>query len=84
MIFGHFIDFGHFLIEIPIGAKKNFTANGRKGRTSKTKTVLKSVNKTEQLVGMSKSKREKIQNKNHPICQDLFLDVEKYIEAIDN
>ena len=38
---------------------KNFTANGRKGRTSKTKTVLKSVNKTEQLVGMSKSKKEK-------------------------
>ena len=65
-IFGHFIDFGHFLIEIPIGAKKKFTANGRKGRTSKTKTVLKSVNKTEQLLGMSKSKREKNQNKNHP------------------
>ena len=32
----------------------------------KPKTVLKSVNKTEQLVGMSKSKREKNQNKNHP------------------
>ena len=43
---------GHF-------GSKNFTANGRKGRTSKTKTVLKSVNKTEQLEGMSKSKREK-------------------------
>ena len=43
---------------------KNFTANGRKGRTSKTKTVLKSVNKTDQLVGMYKSKREKVQN--HP------------------
>ena len=59
---------GHFL---PFAVKifgfngKIFTANGRKGRTSKTK-VLKSVNKTEQLVGMSKSKREKIQNKNHP------------------
>ena len=51
---------------------KNRTANGRKGRTSKTKTVLKSVNKREQLVGMSKSKREKNQNKNHPdeqVCQ---------------
>ena len=46
--------------------RKKFTANGRKGLTSKTKTVLKSVNKTEQLVGMSKSKREKNQNKNHP------------------
>ena len=42
------------------------------------------MNKTEQFVGMSKSKREKNQNKNHPICQDLFLDVEKYIEAIDD
>ena len=45
---------------------------------------MESVNKTEQLVGMSKSKREKIQNKNHPICQDLFLDVEKYIDEIDD
>ena len=58
MIFGHFIDFGHFPIEIPIEAKKNY------GQNSKTKTVLKSVNKTEQLVGMYKSKREKVQN--HP------------------
>ena len=41
------------------------TENGTWG-TSKTKTVLKSVNKTEQLVGMFKSKREKIQIKNHP------------------
>ena len=32
----------------------------------KPKRVLKSLNKTEQLVGMSKSKREKIQIKNHP------------------
>ena len=30
----------------------------------KPKTVLKSVNKTDQLVGMYKSKREKVQN--HP------------------
>ena len=64
MIFGHFIYFGHFPIEIPIEAEK-FSANGRKGHTSKTKTVLKSVNTTEQLVGMSKSIREKNQNKNH-------------------
>ena len=43
---------------------KNFTANGRKCPRAKTKTVLKSVNKTEQLVSMYKSKREKVQN--HP------------------
>ena len=35
---------------------KIFTANGRKCPTAKTKTVLESVNKMEQLVGMSKSK----------------------------
>ena len=46
-IFGHFIDFGHFPLK-----PKNFTANGRKCPTAKT--VLESVNKTEQLVGMSK------------------------------
>ena len=50
-------------MKFPLKPKK-FTANGRKGRTSKTKTVLKSVNKTDQLVGMYKSKREKDQN--HP------------------
>ena len=33
---------------------------GKERRRAKTKTVLKSVNKMEQLVGMSKSKREKI------------------------
>ena len=54
-----------FPLKFPLKPKK-ITANERKGRTSKTKTVLKSVNKTEQLVGMSKSKREKNQNKNHP------------------
>ena len=46
--------------------RQNFTTNGRKCPTAKTKTVLKSVNKMEQLVGMSKSKREKNPNKNHP------------------
>ena len=60
-----------FPLKFPLNPK-NFTANGRKGRTSKTKTVLKSVNKTEQLVGMSKSKREKIQNKNHPTVHQLI------------
>ena len=52
-----------FPLKFPL-KPKNFRANGRKGHTSKTKTVLKSVNKTEQLVGMYKSKREKDQN--HP------------------
>ena len=43
MIFVHFIDFSHFPIEIPIDAEKS-THMGRKGRSEKTKTVLKPVN----------------------------------------
>ena len=51
MIFGHFIDFGHFSIEIPIEAKK-VTDSGESGPTTKTKSVPKSVNKMEQLETM--------------------------------
>ena len=36
VIFGHFIYFGHFPIEIPIEAEKS-THMGRKGRRAKTK-----------------------------------------------
>ena len=43
--------FGYFPLK-----PKIFTANGRKCPTAKTKTVLESVNKMEQLVGMSKAK----------------------------
>ena len=46
--FGHFIDFGHFPIEIPIKAEKT-TTMGRKGPRAKTKIVLKSVSKMQQL-----------------------------------
>ena len=56
-------------LKFPLKPKKS-THMGRKGRREKTKTVLKSVNKMEQLAGMSKSKREKIQNKNHPTTTD--------------
>ena len=59
-----------FPLKFPLNPK-NFTANGKKCPTAKTKTVLESVNETEQLVRMSKSKREKIQNKNHPTLQTL-------------
>ena len=52
----------------------------------KKKTVLKSVNKTEELLGMSKSKREKNQNKNHPnrfivakILQNQFCSAKSYL-----
>ena len=48
MIFGHFIDFGHFPIEISIEAEKTTTL-GRKGPRAKTKIVLKSVSKVDQL-----------------------------------
>ena len=53
--------------------QNNFRTNGRKCPTAKTKTVLQSVNKMEQLVGMSKSKREKIQNKNPPTMMGIYL-----------
>jgi len=51
VIFGHFNDFGHFPIEIPIEVKK-ITDSGRSGPTTKTKSVPKSVNKMEQLETM--------------------------------
>ena len=54
-----------FPLKFPLKSK-NFTDSGRSGRRTKTKTVLKSVKKMEQLAGMYKSKEEKIQNKNHP------------------
>ena len=54
-IFGHFIDFGHFPIEIPIEAEK-FYCKWKEVSYSKIKTVLESVNKMEQYVGMSKAK----------------------------
>ena len=51
VIFGHFIYFGHFPIEIPIEAEKS-THMGRKGRRTKTKTVLKPVNQVAKLGNM--------------------------------
>ena len=39
---------------------------GRKGPRAKTKTVLKPVNKKEQLGGMPKMKKDKNLNKNPP------------------
>ena len=39
---------------------------GRKGPRAKTKTVLKPVNKKEQLGGMPKMKKDKNPNKNPP------------------
>ena len=52
MIFGHFIDFGHFPIEIPIEVEKKITFMGRKGPRAKTKIVLKSVSIVDQLGSM--------------------------------
>ena len=51
VIFGHFIYFGHFPIEIPIEAEKS-TDMGRKGHRVKTKTVLKPVNQVAKLGSM--------------------------------
>ena len=47
-------------------SRQNFTNTGRNGPRVKTKTVLKPVNKKEQLGGMPKMKKDKNQNKNHP------------------
>ena len=43
--------------------------NGKEASQSNTKTVLKSVNKMEQHVGMPQAKKEENQNKNHPTAQ---------------
>ena len=51
VIFGHFIYFGHFPIEIPIEAE-NCTYMGRKGRRAKTKTVLKTLRQVAKLGSM--------------------------------
>ena len=48
-----------FPLKFPLKPKYS-TVNGRKCPTAKTKTVLDSVNKMEQLVGMSKAKFIKI------------------------
>ena len=50
-IFGHFIDFGHFPIKIPIEAEKS-THMGRKGRRAKTKTAPKPVNQGPKIGNM--------------------------------
>ena len=65
MNFGHFIDFGHFPIEIPIKAEKT-TTMGRKGPTAKTKIVLKSVSRVHKLGSRHNSKLQTFLNKNPP------------------
>ena len=65
VIFGHFIDFGHFPIEIPIKAEKT-TTMGRKGPRAKTKIVLKSVSKVDQLGSLHNLKFQTCLNKNPP------------------
>ena len=65
MNFGHFIDFGHFPIEIPIKAEKT-TTMGRKGPRAKTKIVLKSVSKVDQLGSLHNLKFQTCLNKNPP------------------
>ena len=65
MIFGHFIDFGHLPIEIPIEAKKT-TTMGREGPRAKTKIVLKSASKVDQLGSMHNLRFRTFLNKNPP------------------
>ena len=54
-------------------SRQNFTNTGRNGPRVKTKTVLKPVNKKEQLGGMPKMKKDKNQNKNHPTHSGMFV-----------
>ena len=58
-------DFGHFPIEIPIKAEKT-TTMGRKGPRAKTKIVLKSVSKVDQLGSLHNLKFQTCLNKNPP------------------
>ena len=51
VIFGYFIEFGHFPIEIPIEVKKNY-GQRKEWAYNENKSVLKSVNKMEQLETM--------------------------------
>ena len=55
-------------------SRQNFTNTGRNGPRVKTKTVLKPVNKKEQLGGMPKMKKDKNPNKNPP--NGIFLEIE--------
>ena len=78
-MFGHFIDFGHFHIEIPIEAEKT-TTMGRKGPRAKTKIVLKSVSKIHKLGCRHDLKLQTFLNKNPPssiVSDDIdhFLDL---------
>ena len=52
VIFDHFFDFGHFPIEIPILIEKKVHSWEGKVLRAKTKTVLKSVSKMQQLGSM--------------------------------
>ena len=52
MIFGHFIYFGHFPIEIPIEAEKKVPTWEGKVIDQKQKTVLKPVNQGGKLGSM--------------------------------
>ena len=54
-----------FPLKFPLKSKK-FTDSGRNGRRTKTKTVMKSVNKMEHFETLQKLKKSNFQNKNHP------------------
>ena len=57
--------FGHFPIKIYIEAEKTITM-GRKGPRAKTKIVLKSVSKVDQLGSLHNLKFQTCLNKNPP------------------
>ena len=66
MIFGHFIYFGHFPIEIPIEAEKDYHHGERKVQEQKQKKILKSVSKVDQLGSLHNLKFQTCLNKNPP------------------
>ena len=63
-------------------SRQNFTNTGRNGPRVKTKTVLKPVNKKEQLGGMPKMKKDKNLNKNPPTVTHSIFALENALQPI--
>ena len=65
MIFGHFIDFSHFPIEIPIEAEK-FYGKWKEGSYIKNKNSFEISEENGTTCRYVQVKKRKNQNKNHP------------------
>ena len=77
MIFGHFIDFGHFPIEIPIEAKKNYRQQ-KEGSYIKNKNCFENRRPNGTTWNHVEIKIPNCQNKNHPTETEILF--HKYTE----